>query len=60
MPIYPYTMVDRDGTTLGGRIEAPTRTEAERSLRTQGHVDVLVELPTAGCDRHVPDAQTDR
>ena len=59
MPIYPYTMVDRDGTTLGGRIEAPTRVEAERSLRTQGPLDVHVELPTAACDRPVPDAQTD-
>lgn len=60
MPIYPYTTIDPDGTTHDGRIEAPTRMDAERSLRTRGLVAVQVELPKAGCDRHVPDAQTDR
>lgn len=60
MPIYPYTTVDRDGTTHDGRIEAPTRVDAERSLRTRGLVDIQVDLPTAACDRPVPDAQTDR
>jgi hypothetical protein len=60
MPIYPYTTVGQDGTTHGGRIEAPTRMDAVRELRMQGHAEVNVDLPTAGCDRHVPDAQTDR
>lgn len=60
MPIYPYITIDSDGSRHDGCIEAQTRDDAARTLRTQGHLAVRVDLPTAGCDERIPDVQTER
>ncbi len=59
MPVYPYIAEDVKGEEQRGMIQASTRAQAVKALRSSGWRPVRVDLPAAPCDHHIPDVQTD-
>ncbi len=58
MPIYPYIAENVQGERQEGAVQAATRAQAVKALKTSGWRPVQVDLPTAPCDHPIPDVQT--